>query len=265
VAGLVAGAATLQVRGSLRLSTLAALCIAVLGLVVGAKLQSRLEYQSVSEALEASLTPFATPGMRLPLGLLTGAVLALGWCALVRAPVLATGDALAVAASTLIPIGRIGCLLNGCCMGGVCPAWMASYCPRYGRGSDVWIQQLRDHVILADQVVALPAQPLPMYFAAASVGTLVVLLWLLRRGVAPGGLLATFCILRPAAKLALEPLRASPVAGPLQIAIPSGVLLVTVAVLGIRWLLGSPSPWGFSQAGRQGGATGFSSQSRGNS
>jgi prolipoprotein diacylglyceryltransferase len=80
-------------------------------------------------------------------------------------------------------------------------------------------------------VQSLPAHPLPLYFGLASVATLGVLVLLLRRGAPPGTLLAAFCVLRPAAKLALEPLRAPERGGFLMVVIPGGVLAVTCGML----------------------------------
>ena len=72
----------------------------------------------------------------------------------------------------------------------------------------------------------------------ASLLTLGVLLWLFRRGAPAGSLLAAFCILRPAAKLALEPLRAVPEPSALLVGIPATVLVVTTIALVVtfaRW------------------------------
>jgi hypothetical protein len=44
-------------------------------------------------------------------------------------------------------------------------------------------------------------------------------------------MLATFCVLRPAAKLALEPLRAEAAGGLLMVAIPATVLALAMGVL----------------------------------
>jgi phosphatidylglycerol:prolipoprotein diacylglycerol transferase len=229
--GFVAGVWTLRARSACRPSTVFALGLAWGGLIVGAKLQSRLEFLPLQDAVDMSLAEMLTPGMRLPLGFVTGAAVALAWCILVRAPVLATGDALAVAASTLIPIGRVGCLANGCCMGSVCPSWLGWACPRYGPQSDAWHEQFRHGMVDVSQLVSLPVHPLPVYFGLASLATLGILLWLLRRGTAPGTLLATFCILRPATKLAFEPLRAPVVSDPLLTQIPVVVLTVTLLVV----------------------------------
>lgn len=243
-AGFLAGVLVLRARDACDRRALLVLGAAWGGLLLGAKWQYRLESLALGDALAVSPTELLTPGMRLPLGLLTGAALA-GLCAVVLGvPWREAGDALAVAASVLIPIGRVACLRNGCCMGTVCPLWARSLCPRFPPGSEPYNAQLRAGVITLADRISLPAHPLPLYFAAASVGTLLVLLWLLRRGARPGSLLATFCILRPLAKLGLEPLRASPPGGPagLMLVIPLVVLSTTVGVVAIRLVRARQTP-----------------------
>ena len=193
----------------------------------------------LGEALVFPLGQLLAGGRRIDLGLVTGLALASLWCLATRAPWRAVGDALAVAACVFIIIGRLGCLAFGCCMGAVCHGWAARLCPRYPPGSEAYLQQLRDEVIPLSATASLPAHPLPVYFALASLLTLGVLVWMLRRGAPAGSLLATFWILRPTAKLALEPLRANPSPSPLMVAIPLAALVTTfcvLAALGLRRL-----------------------------
>ena len=82
----------------------------------------------------------------------------------------------------------------------------------------------------------MPAHPLPLYFAASALALLAVLLWLYWRNAPPGALLATFCILEPTAKLALEPLRADPRPPGLMVGIPLTVLLVGVTAVAFAYL-----------------------------
>lgn len=96
---VVAGMLVLRTRGSLGWLTIAALLLAWGGLAAGSTWQPRLEFLPVGAALEVGPSVLLAHGRRLPLGLLTGAVLAGLWCVVVRAPWRATGDALAVAAS----------------------------------------------------------------------------------------------------------------------------------------------------------------------
>lgn len=231
-AGFVSGVVVLRARGALRVSSVVALGWAWGGLLLGAKLHYRLETMSPMDAVMIlSPADVLTPGMRLPLGLLLGGVLAGLWTLAVRGPVLATGDALAVAASVAIPIGRIGCLSQGCCMGGTCSAWISPICRRFAAGTEAYTAQLHRHLIAPGDALSLPAHQLPIYFAIASLLTLAVLVVLLRRNAPSGTLLAVFCIARPVTKLMLEPLRATARPELLMLGIPSFVLFVTVIVL----------------------------------
>ncbi len=232
LAGLVSGVFILRARRVLTPAAFGALVIAWCGLAIGARWQHRLEYLPVLTALWISPHELFEPGTRLPLGLVTGAALAGLWCLLFRAPWREVGDALAVAASVLIPIGRLGCIANGCCMGGVCRRF-ALFCMRYPPETEAYGAQLQHNLISPGAPLSLPAHPLPAYFAVASLLTLAVLLWLLRRGAPAGSMLATFCILRPLSKLSLEPLRAVPRPGALMLGIPATVLIVTCTVLAV--------------------------------
>src|SRR5439155_21241180 len=135
------------------------------------------------------------PGALLPLGLVAGAALAgVLWLA-VRAPWREAGDALADAASVLSPDRGPGGLGHGCCKGGVCRRF-ALFCMRYPPETEAYGAQLQHNLISPGAPLPLPAHPLPAYFAVASLLTLAVLLWLLRRGAPAGSMLATFCFLR---------------------------------------------------------------------
>ncbi len=233
-AGFYAGVVVLRARDALDVRTLLALGLAWEGLLIGSKWHMRLETMPLWEAILLSPADLLDPGRRLPLGVLTGGVLAGAWCLVSRAPWRTVGDALAIAASVLIPIGRLGCLSFGCCMGAVCGHSSSPFCWRFPPGTEAYDQQLRQGLIGLDARLSLPAHPLPVYFALASLATLGILICLWRRGAAEGTLLAAFCLLWPAAKLALEPLRATPRASALMVGIPLGVLVVTLAALGIR-------------------------------
>jgi phosphatidylglycerol:prolipoprotein diacylglycerol transferase len=229
-AGLVAGILVLRTRGAVTWATVLALGWAWEGVLLGAKWHFRLELYPLADALWVTPRELLEPGVRIPLGLLTGGVLAGLWCLLARAPWRETGDALAVAACVMMPIGRIGCLLDGCCMGSACGPW-APFCLRYPRGTDAYLAQVGTGLLRGSEPFSLPAHPLPIYFAASALAMLGVLLWLLRHQAAPGALLAAFLVLEPATKLLLEPLRATPRPPTLMVGIPATILVGTLLVL----------------------------------
>jgi phosphatidylglycerol:prolipoprotein diacylglycerol transferase len=233
--GLVAAIAVAVARRSLNWVTFVGGTIAWCGLVVGAKLQYRLEHFPLGYALQVSLSELIEPGVRIPLGLLLGGVLGLLWVFAWRGPWRETGDALAVGAAVMIPIGRIGCLTNGCCMGAVCGKWALPFCVGYPPGTESYNQQLRDNLIALSDPMSLPAHPLPLYFAVGSLFILGVMLWQFRRGARPGTMLLTACILGPASKLAFETLRAEPRAPGLMFLVPATVLAVASVVAILRF------------------------------
>lgn len=230
--GFITGLGVLRIRRVLTSTTVLALGVAWGGLVLGANVQFRLEMFPLSEVFRGSWEAFFWGPMRLPLGLFTGGIAALAFCVAAGAPWRETGDALGVAASVMVPLGRIGCVMSGCCVGTVCPSWMEPLCWRYGPGTQAYEQQWRDRLVTLGDPMSLPAHPLPLYFALTSLLTLGLLVWLLRRRAPAGALLATFSIVQPLAALLLEPLRATPRQGSLMVAIPLMMLLLTCAWLG---------------------------------
>src|SRR6185503_1654285 len=229
-AGFVSAIVVLHRRRVLTPAAILAVGLAWLFLFVGSKWHSRLEHLPWTQALLVSPAELFAPGRRLPLGLLTSGTAAALACLVLRLPWRDVGDALAVFWSVLIPIGRVGCMIYGCCLGTVCPPWLRPLGWRYGPGTEAFHLQLAAGLIPDTSTVSLPVHPLPLYFALASLGTLAVLLSLLRRSAPPGMLLLTFCLLRPATKLALEPLRAEPALPWLMIGIPAATLAVAIAV-----------------------------------
>jgi len=229
-AGFVSAVVVLHRRHALTAASAGVVALAWLFLFIGSKWHSRLEHLPWTQALLVTPAELFAPGRRLPLGLLTsGAAAALG-CLVLRLPWRDVGDSLAVFWSVLIPIGRVGCMIYGCCLGTVCPPWLRPIGWRYGPGTEAFHLQLAAGIISPASTLSLPVHPLPLYFALASLGTLAVLVWLLRRAAPPGMLLLTFCLLRPATKLALEPLRAEPALPWLMIGIPAITLAVAIAV-----------------------------------
>ena len=240
-AGFVAALLVLRRHGTLGPATALAIGIAWAFLFVGSKWHSRLELLPWTEAVLVSPSELFAPGRRLPLGLLTSGAAAALCCVVLRLPWRTVGDALAVFWSALIPIGRIGCMIHGCCLGTVCPAWLRPLGWRYGPGSEAFQLQVAAGALSPTSPLSLPVHPLPLYFALASLATLALLLWLLGRGAPPGTLLLAFCILRPAAKLGLEPLRADPAQPWLMVAIPAATL-ASAAIAGAVVLFRRLSP-----------------------
>jgi len=229
--GGMATLALLLQRRAFGWSTFTGGALAVLGLVVGAKLQYRLELFPIGYAFNVSYSELLEPGMRIPLGVLLGGVVGCLWCLALRGPWRDLGDALALGAAIMVPIGRLGCFLNGCCMGTACGAWALPVCMRFPPGTEAYDQQLRDNLIALSAPQSLPAHPLPLYFGATSAAIAVVLLLMARRRAASGMMLLVAAVLSSAGKLVLETLRAEPRPPGPMFAIPATVLVVGGAAL----------------------------------
>src|SRR5262249_1948677 len=91
--------------------------------------------------------------------------------------------------AVMMPVGRVGCLIAGCCTGAVCPSWMSAVC-----------------VPAADDPTTR-VHLLPAYFAALGLALVVVHVSLLRRGARPGTLIAVGFLLYPLGPPAIEQLR----------------------------------------------------------
>lgn len=232
-AGAASALLVLGWRAALSWRTAVAVALAWLGMIAGAKLHYRLEIYPLADALLVTPAELLRPGGgRLPLGLLTGAVLAGLWCVAVRAPWRATGDALAVAACVMIALGRIGCLSAGCCGGSLCERWTFS-CLTYPPVTSAYEAQVAAGQITPGAATSLPAHPLPLYSMGVALLTLAALLWMLRRGTPAGSLLALFIIVHPASTLLLESIRAQPRPPQLMLGIPLAELIVAITVLAI--------------------------------
>lgn len=204
--------------------------MACVALFIGARLQYRIESMPLSLAIRIPIDSVRASGMRLPLGMvLAGAAAAFG-CALFRLPWPEVGDALAVGSMVATAIGRIGCFLNGCCMGFVCPSWMEAACVRPWPGSEAFGEQL-SHDSLFQPTSLSAVVPLPLLFSVLSVVILCVLVKLLRSRWPPGTVLLTACLLGSIGKLILEQVRAVPRPGVLHLGIPVATAIVSVGVL----------------------------------
>jgi prolipoprotein diacylglyceryltransferase len=106
-----------------------------------------------------------------------------GWyaCRHLELPTGEALDAAAVGTPLGIAIGRIGCLMKGCCHGGPCDWWCGIRYPKvfdvYGNvlGSAAYLEQLHAHQISAADTWSLPVHPAPIYESIACLGMAAVM------------------------------------------------------------------------------------------
>lgn len=88
-------------------------------------------------------------------------------------PVLATLDAIAPSIALGIAMGRIGCFLNGCCYGELCPIpWLAV---RFPKESPAWLAQRAQGLIARNAPWSLPIHPTQLYSAVDGLIILMLL------------------------------------------------------------------------------------------
>jgi len=225
MAGMVAGLLVLRQRGALTWRAPLVYAAAILGCLYGAKVQYRLRFHPLLEALTVAPEELLAPGLHIPLGLALAFVAAMLACLLLRVPVLQMADALAMTGAAMMPIGRVGCLIAGCCSGILCPTWLSIICVRPSAAAG--IGGPTNSLLGAASGAPHLAHSLPAYFALLGAATVALHVWLLRRRVAPGTLIAVGCLVYPLGHLAVEQLREAPSD---RVAVMTTVLLGMIAI-----------------------------------
>jgi len=124
-------------------------------------------------------------------------------------------------------LGRLGCLLTGCCYGAV------SYLPwsiRYPRGSSAWWEHYHQHAIPISAGASLPVHPLPLYLFVMEMGVLVLTLVMQTRKAYDGQVVLVFLVVHGVAKFLIEYFR-----HPYNLLHQSVVLIALVAGVILLW------------------------------
>jgi phosphatidylglycerol:prolipoprotein diacylglycerol transferase len=114
------------------------------------------------------------------------------------------GDLMVPGFVLMLAIGRVGCLLNGCCTGEVCDLPWALPFPSE---TPAWYLHRFQGLIDSHASLSLPVHPLAGYFFLLEVTTVVGALWLLRRKHYDGQVVLFFLTFHGIGKTALEFLR----------------------------------------------------------
>ena len=138
-------------------------------------------------------------------------------------------DAWAPGFSFGIGIGRIGCLLWGCCHGAV-SAW--PWALTYPRGSIAWFQHFDRGEIAVGAASSLLVHPLPLYLFSMEFALGFFLLWFRGRKAYDGQVLLAFLLLHGTFKYLLEYFR-DPVHWMHQTVLP--IAMVAGLVLLVVW------------------------------
>lgn len=152
---------------------------------------------------ERALGPLIlSPSLHAP-GAIVGA--GLGFVAVARiVPAWRLADAIAPGAGVGVAVARLGCFLNGCCFGTVCPyAWGV----RFPRQHLSYLLQLDQGLLAPEAATPLPVHPLQLYFAITGL-VIAFVLYLIRRWKRYDGQIALlFLFLFSSSSAALEPFR----------------------------------------------------------
>ncbi len=131
-----------------------------------------------------------------------------------------TGDAFAIAVPAGLALGRIGCLMHGCCRGVACD-------------HDTW-WAVADHAALDAGLAYAYYYPAAVVELVFNLGCAAVLLLLRRAGAFPGNLFHLYLIGYGLFRLAHEPLRATPKLVP-GVSVYSLLALGLVGLGVLRW------------------------------
>jgi phosphatidylglycerol:prolipoprotein diacylglycerol transferase len=118
----------MRLRGEPVSGTIGMTVVAIVAAMFGGRLQYRLETLPVADALAMGPAELLGPGVRLPLALVFLATVLAIWSWAAGRPWRTTADAFALAVTSMIPVGRIGCLVGGCCTGSICSARWSTLC-----------------------------------------------------------------------------------------------------------------------------------------
>jgi len=167
-------------------------------IVVGGRVLHALLHGSSTDSLHAQFVAFESGGEvlygALGLAILTGWFVARRW----GLPVGATLDAGAVSAPIGIAIGRIGCLMEGCCHGKVTDGgFLALHYPKivdvegHIVGSPAFLRHVELNVIRLSHSASAPVHPVPIYESIVCLLLALLLFTLWRAEKLKGQLLLT--------------------------------------------------------------------------
>jgi phosphatidylglycerol---prolipoprotein diacylglyceryl transferase len=112
-------------------------------------------------------------------GMIGGIIAALVFCYRHRQPTRAIGDLVAPAFLIGLAFGRIGCLMNGCCFGGICMANLPTI--QFPQGSGPYLVQLESGKLLGIELAARQSNRTEATVASVEPGSLAA-----EAGVRPG-------------------------------------------------------------------------------
>lgn len=198
IAGSIGNLFVLRARGLPAGRVLVALTVAGVVAYLGARVEWMVENGVPARDL------LVASGFRAPGGFLALLVVLPPLLHQLRLPVLAVADGLAPGAAISIAIGRIGCLLHGCCFG--TPTDLP-WGIRFPNDSAAFESHRRLGFLTFSASASLPVHPLELYFSLDAIAIAGFLLWLLPRRAYAGQVCLAFLVLHGWSRVALDQLR----------------------------------------------------------
>lgn len=155
VAWVTGGARLATAAGFPKRASVVLLLVGVLSTLAGAKVQHLLENP---EHMQDSLVAILTGGERLPGGLVASTIVVPVAAHALGLPLLRFVDAVVPMAGVSLALGRLGCLLNGCCFGTLCYRPWAIQFPAGSRVHETH----RLLGLVSEGVPSLPVHPLQL-------------------------------------------------------------------------------------------------------
>jgi phosphatidylglycerol:prolipoprotein diacylglycerol transferase len=235
IGGLSAGAVALGLTRRDRLP-LGRSALAIVVVLFLATIGSRLYYlidNDVPLSAWAREGPFSG-GVRIPGGLLLVLFVMPLVLRALRLPGLRFADAAIPATGLGLAIGRINCLVVGCCFG---KPTDLPWAIQFGRHSPAWVNHAYRGLVSPDSQLSLAVHPLQVYFGLAALGLGLGLLWFRRHRAYEGEVFLVFIAVYSWMKLYLESFRerilVPDAPDPFWIELAFG-LAATVLLIGLR-------------------------------
>jgi phosphatidylglycerol:prolipoprotein diacylglycerol transferase len=99
-------------------------------------------------------------------------------------------------------LGRVGCFLNGCCYGGLASSGGCGV--QFPKTSIPWVAQVNEGLIGSEASSSLAVHPVQLYEAGFNVLVYGLMVWMFRRRLRPGMLMAVYLMLYAVGRFTLE-------------------------------------------------------------
>lgn len=205
------------------------LLLGALIISAGGMLGGRL-YWLAEQGWNLSWAEMFLPGFRHP-GIVLGILVTMPLAATlvpVGRPIPQLADLSAVPTGIAFAVGRLGCLVAGCCFGVRSDAAWAIRFPAESPAAR--LHEFRGW-IPTDAVMSAPVHPLQLYFVLLAIGVTLVVAWFERRRAYAGQVFLLFLALHESGKFLLEFLR-EPELGTIHTSVSGASLGIAIAAWG---------------------------------